>query len=185
MRRNEGFSLLEMILALFLSTGFLLAFFVLLREFQWGCADLALMIERDQNLQLFPLLVPRLLLASGNNRWNQGWEGLSESNGRVSSNSDMDGPEGFPDGALQNSFESIVLQHSGTDLQIKSGSSSFQPALKNISDLSSSGTLPSFSFTVEASTGLPVRKTRRILSDAVRLDLYLWNYRSNLFAEAP
>lgn len=56
---------------------------------------------------------------------------------------DIDGPDGMPDGTLQQSYESISIRSNGIDLQIKANQGSFQPTLKNVSKLEARLEVPS------------------------------------------
>lgn len=183
---DSGFSLLEVVLALTISAVLLTSFLTLFDSFQKWNSDLQLLIERDENLWLSPLLLSRWLGPAGNNRWTQSWEGFSSTSGEVAVNSDIDGPAGFPDAALAGSFEMLVLRHSGSTLQLKSGTATFQPLLKNVSGFSVDGaSLPLITIHL---TAVSDRRLQGVNSDAVEaavLSFYLWNYRSNLFAEAP
>lgn len=186
MPRSEGVTLLETLIALLVSMTLLLAFFSLFQTVQTLEGNLSLLLERDENFWLAPLLLTRWFTAAGNNRWRQTWEGLSIQSGEVQINSDMDGAQGFPDGVLLSSFETVTLRHKASDLQLKSGSSTFQPLLKNISNFQVDGqALPVASVRIAAVTDRPLVAPHQTVSDSTALLVYIWNYRPNLFAESP
>ena len=65
MPTSRGFSCFEMMVASTLSGLVFLGFFVVLGQFQKGCSDLNLILERDSNLWLAPLLLSRWIAPTG------------------------------------------------------------------------------------------------------------------------
>ena len=185
MPRNEGFSLIEVLVALGISSLALIAFLGAIQQFQVVNRDLALLDERDSNLGLAPLLLTKWITGAGNNRWNQGWDGLYVDDDRIDARSDSEGPDGFPDKQLTESYETVSIRQKGNDLQLKSGSGTFQPALKNVSSFGVESEPPFLSLRLRGITDRPLLTSRAPLEAEMQLDLYLWNYRPNLFAEAP
>jgi prepilin-type N-terminal cleavage/methylation domain-containing protein len=184
--KNEGFSLIEMLVALCISSIALAAFFGAIGQFQTVNRDLGLLTERDSNLGLASLLLTKWITAAGNNRWNQEWEGFSTDGAALDARSDTEGPDGFPDEKLTESYETISVRRKGTDLQIKSKTGSFQPALKNLSQFQvEPDDLPLVRLRLAGATDRPTMTSRSAPESRMELDLYLWNYRTNLFSEAP
>lgn len=186
MHRSKGFTLLELMVALLVSVILFVACFSVFGRFQILASNLNLILERDENLWLAPLLFSRWISTAGNNRWTQSWEGLSIGDEEMAVNSDLDGPDGFPDSQLDSRFEAVVLRRNGSTLQLKSGPGSFQPVLKNISQFQvHDQNLPLLTVQISAVTERPLWFFRRHLSESTILKFYLWNYRPNLFAEVP
>ena len=186
MRKNKGFSLVEMMIALLISTILFLAFFSIVSQFQIWSSNLNLLMERDANVWLAPLLLSRWITPAGNNRWNQNWSGVAVQTGRIEINSDIHGPQGFPDSELSASFEALVLQCSKSNLRVKSGSGSFQPLIKNIADFEvDSDNMPLISVRLKAVTDRPLFVLTENLSDSTEFLFFLRNYRLNLFSEDP
>ena len=105
---------------------------------------------------------------------------------RIELNSDIHGPGGFPDSQLSSSFEALVLRSSSFNLQVKSGSGSFQPVMKNIADFQvDSRDLPLISILLSTATDRPLSATQENLFQSTRFLFFLRNYRSNLFLENP
>ena len=186
MLKSKGFTLMELLISLFLSVILFLAFFSLFERFEIWSSNLNLMLERDENLWLSPLLLWRWIAPAGNNRWTNSWIGVAIESDEIRVKSDMEGPGGFPDSQLAHRFETIALRWKNSHLQLKSGNGSFQPVLKNISGLQAQNqNLPLISLRISAATERPPRPLNSPLSRSTVLTIYLWNYRSNLFAEAP
>jgi hypothetical protein len=185
LRNADGYTLLETLWALLLSVALLAAFLGATDNIQrWGM-ELNQLLERDRNATLAPLLLTRWVYAAGNNRWAGNWPGWSLESGHLQVRSDLDGPGGFPDRALNESYEDISLRHSGADLQLKSGDGSFQPVLKNTSAFRPDLSPPLVTLRLQMQTDQPLRSTGAPGTTEFQLDLYLWNYRPNLFPEAP
>ena len=186
MHKSKGFTLVELIISMLLSVTLFLAFFSLFDRFQIWASNLNLMLERDENLWLSPLLLSRWIAPAGNNRWTDSWTGLTIEPEEIGANSDMEGPDGFPDSQLSSRFEKITLRQKDSGLQLKSGNGSFQPVLKNISSLRvDSQNLPLINLQISAATERPLWALNESLSQSAVVTIYLWNYRPNLFAEAP
>ncbi|MEE8348449.1 MAG: hypothetical protein V3R94_02690 [Acidobacteriota bacterium] len=184
MRKNRGFSSLEMMVALMLSTLVFAGFFLFLGQFQKGSSDLGLLLERDSNLWLAPLLLSRWIAPTGNNRWDQPWPGVTVQPDLLELNSDSHGRDGFPDSQLDSSFEALQLRDSKSNLQIKSGHGSFQPVIKNVADLRfDSKRMPVITIRLEAATDRPPASFEGNLSHPVEFLVLLRNYRPNLFEE--
>ena len=185
MPKSDGFSLIEVLVSLGISSVALIAFLGAFDQFQIVNRDLTLLDERNSNLRLAPLLLTKWLTGAGNNRWKQKWHGLSTDGNTIDAQSDSEGPDGFPDKTLTESYETISVRHKGNDLQLKSKSGTFQPALKNVSRFEVKSDLPFLTLRLRGVTDRPLMTSRAPLESELELDLYLWNYRANLFAEAP
>jgi len=181
--RNAGHTLVEAMIASSISIIVLAGFFSTIGVFQTGSSNLSLLLERDANLWLAPLLLSRWIIPAGNNRWNQSWSGVTIDTDRKS---DIDGPGGFPDSKLSSSFEALALRSSNSNLRVQSNRGSFQPVIKNIVefkvDSKESGLL---SIRLKTVTDRPLSMTEEDLSVSTELLFFLRNYRSNLFPENP
>ncbi len=186
LRSSDGYSLLETMIATSLSIIVLAGFFSMTGLFQTGSSNLSLLLERDANLWLAPLLLSRWIIPAGNNRWDQAWSGVTLGSDHVELKSDIDGPRGFPDLKLSSSFEALALRSSNSNLRVQSNGGSFQPLIKNISDFEvdskESGLV---SIHLSAITDRPLSMTRENLPESTELLFFLRNYRSSLFPENP
>ena len=184
MLNNKGHTLIETMIATSVSIIVLGGFLSVTGVFQTWSSNLSLLLERDANLWLAPLLLSRWIIPAGNNRWDQAWSGVILGSGHLELKSDIDGPRGFPDSKLSSSFEALVLRSSNSSLQVQSNRGSFQPLIKNIAefkvDSKESGLL---SIHLSAITDRPLSMTREDLPEFTELLFFLRNYRSNLFPE--
>ena len=175
-----------MIVASSLSALVFLGFFLVVGQFQRGCSDLNLLLERDSNLWLAPLLLSRWIAPTGNNRWDQSWPGVAVQPELLELNSDIHGKGGFPDSELSSSFEALQIRGSKGHLQVKSGQGSFQPVIKNVSGLTfDSRQMPMITIRLEAATDRPPSFHEDNLVETLEFILLLRNYRPSLFREAP
>lgn len=185
MPANKGYTLMEVLVSIIASTTLLLGFLSVVDQFNVWAANLNLLLERDENFWLAPLLLTRWIAPAGNNRWTQTWDGFSTDPVELRVKADIDGSTGFPDAQLTSSFEEISLRHQGLDLQLKSGSGSFQPALKNISLFQIDDRNTALvRVRISSTTERPLLRFRQPISQTSRVVIFLWNYRPNLFAEA-
>ena len=184
--RNAGHSLVETMIASSISIIVLAGFCSIIGVFQSGSSNLSLLLERDANLWLAPLLLSRWIIPAGNNRWDQAWSGVTISTDRLELKSDIDGPGGFPDSKLSSSFEALELRSSNSNLRVQSNRGSFQPLIKNIVDFNvdskENGLL---SIRLSAITDRPLSMTQEAFLESTDLLFFLRNYRSNLFPENP
>ncbi|MCH8016750.1 MAG: hypothetical protein IH917_09020 [Acidobacteria bacterium] len=183
---SKGHTLVETMIASSISIIVLAGFFSTIGVFQTGSSNLSLLLERDANLWLAPLLLSRWIIPAGNNRWNQSWSGVTIDTDRLELKSDIDGPGGFPDSKLSSSFEALALRSSNSNLRVQSNRGSFQPVIKNIVEFKvvskESGLL---SIRLKTVTDRPLSMTEEDLSVSTELLFFLRNYRSNLFPENP
>jgi prepilin-type N-terminal cleavage/methylation domain-containing protein len=182
MRRSKGFTVLELMIAVVLALVLGSALFMSLRQVQLLAGDLEGLMDRDENLKLAPALLAQWVSGAGNRRLVEAWPGISVDGAELACQSDFDGPEGFPDGKLAASYEDIRLEQGSDALRLRSGDGSPQPFLRRISEMSVSrknDDLVSIGLTGSAS----------LLSSDVEhlaianLEIYLWNFRRNLFFE--
>ncbi len=183
---SKGHTLVETMIASSISIIVLAGFFSTIGVFQTGSSNLSLLLERDANLWLAPLLLSRWIIPAGNNRWDQGWSGVTMNTDRIELKSDIDGPGGFPDSKLSSSFEALALRSSNSNLRVQSNRGTFQPLLKNIVDFKvdskENGLL---SIRLSAITDRPLSMTQEDFSESTELLFFLRNYRTNLFPEKP
>ncbi len=179
----SGFSVLELLLALSISVLLVTAFFSLTDRLQRLSSDLHQLLQRDENLLQAPLLLSRLLSAAGNGALQQGFAGIELTENVLSVRSDFTGPElGFPDGALESSFERVAFRQHLNHLQIRSGNGSFQPLLSGITALETELHGPNLlKVRLQARTS-PLLSTGEQAGQRVELDFFLWNQRPNLFS---
>jgi len=180
-RNNVGYTLLEILVVLALSTVLSLAFFSVIGRFQRWEQEMHQILQRDENLRLAPLLLSRYLNSAGNNQWERNWDGVELGLTGFKVQSDIDGRDGFPDLLLESPFENMAIRHRGQEIQLRSGGGSFQPLLRNIrslDDVTLTDSLLTLTITGEAGSETAGRSTEK-----VPLTFFLWNYRSNLFPE--
>lgn len=185
MEKNEGFTLMELLVALALSVVLGLALLTFVRQFQNWNSNLGLLMERDEQFRQAPLLLSRYLAAAGNNRFTQE-DGLEPGRDRIRVRADLDGKDGFPDDKLNDAFEQVTLRQGEGDLQFQSGKGGFQPLLKSV-DMFRPGEWAPPLLGVELGTRT-ARELRAVGGRAPRraeIWLYLWNYRPNLFEAEP
>ncbi len=181
MRRNRGFSLIELLIGLALSVTLGLALLSFVRQFQNWNANLGLLMERDEQLRQAPLLLARYLAGAGNNGWVDR-DGLETGAGSVRAKADLDGEEGFPDSRLGAAFETVTLRQGENDLQFQSGRGGFQPLLKNIEGFQpSQWDPPLLRLKVAARAGRELQSVGGRADQEIEVLVYVWNYRENLF----
>jgi len=181
---NNGYSLLELLVVLAISTVVIGALIYSCNQAQFLAHDIGLLTDRNVNSWIAPLLISQWTAGAGNNRWGHGWDGVVLSSETCYFKSDMDGSTGFPDQEVASSYESIGLRVNNGNLCIQSGSGSFQPFLRCFQ-----------SFEIEKHeedlllvrwTGLTKQALKaggERVSSAGEMRVHLWNYRSNLFRE--
>ncbi len=185
--RASGVTLVETLLSMVI---FLIAFVAaagLVDRFQSLTWNLNLLQEKEANLSAAPLLLARWILPAGNNRFRSGGIGVGGDAGQLDIQSDIDGPLGFPDNTLTQSYESISVRRNGSDMQVRSNQGTFQPVLKNISQLQFGiEELPVIQVTLSGQVDRRtlLMKTPPVI-DQTTVKFYAWNFRKNLFSEAP
>jgi len=183
-QQNSGYSLLELLVALSISTILTSALLLSLSHVQVLAHDMTLQTDRDANFRLVPLLLVQWIAAAGNNRWNADWEGVSIVDGTSYFKSDFDGSGGFPDDQLSSSYENIALCHRGGNLTIQSGGGFFQPVVRRISRFESERQEEDLVLlTWWGETDHPLKTTGDLAVTEAEMKIHLWNYRQNLFLE--
>ena len=180
----QGYSLLELLIVLSISTILVSALMLTFNYVQIVAYDLHLQADRNVNLWITPLLLLQWITGAGNNRWEQNWDGVSQVDEMSLFKSDTDGEDGFPDQELTSSFEDIALRHYEKSLSMRSGSGSFQPVLRSM--LSFEVEIEREDLIVVAWSGVtdnPLKITGEPDTESAMMKLYLWNYRKNLFLE--
>ena len=179
---EKGFSLIETVIAISCSTLLLLALLSTTGSILLRLGDLNRALERDENLELAPLILAPLLSQAGNNMAFSSQPAVELQGEELVVRSDSSGAGGFPDGALDGPFEWLGLKQKGDQLYIRSGQGSYQPMLKHITEagwLLQDDLLLQVHLAARFSTPVPVAPSRRQLE----LDLFLFNRRSGLFPQ--
>lgn len=183
MPANKGFSLLEVLLALLLSSLLVAAFLSLFDQTEAWISNLDQVIQRDQNLWTASALLPHLLLPAGSNGRHSLTPVVVTAGQGLEIKEDIDGPRGFPDSLLKDPFEDIVLAPADGNLRLASGHGSPQPVVRDIQDMEPEYHPPLLEIRLRGATA------RRLIGPTVRpekslrLLVYLWNLRPNLFRE--
>ncbi len=185
MGKNSGTTLLETLVAIAVSGILFASFFTVFGQTQTVIANLNLLLERDQNLSLLPLLLSRWIPSAGNNRWSFERTGWSIEDGRLYLNSDTDGPSGFPDDRLGAPFEALIIKCEKGHLKLRSGRGGFQPMLKNISKWELTSAKGAIQIKISAELDRPYLNWKDDGVERVDLDFFLRNYRPSLFPETP
>lgn len=184
MPRNRGFSLIELLVALALSVLLGLAMLTLMRQFLEWNGNLGLLMDRDERTRQGPLLLSRHVTAAGNNRWSGIWTGMRIAGDELRVASDITGEDGFPDGRLADSFETVALRCRSGQLQIRSGRSGYQPLLKNVREFQAERWAPPLlRLRLVLQTDRRLRGVRSDSLEPLELDFHVWNYRRNWFEE--
>lgn len=185
MQRNSGATLIEALLGLAIGSLLFVAFLGGVAPVQSLTWDLSALHDRDSTLCLAPLLFCKWISGAGNNRPHVSASVRNET-GVLRLESDMDGTDGFPDGDVNDNYESISIRGNGADLQLKSGNGTFQPVFRNVGTFQAVVTNPTL---LRLKMGAEVDKTMiRVPSIGLKhlsFDVYLWNFRPNLFEESP
>jgi len=180
-------SLVETLLSMVIFLIVFVAAVGLVDRFQSLAWNLSLLQEKEANMSALPLLLARWILPAGNNRFQSNCVGVSGNSGRLDIQSDIDGPLGFPDNTLKQSYESISVRRNGSDMQVKSDQGTFQPVLKNVGLLQFRvQELPVIEVSMAGEVDRPILLMRSPpVADQTSVKFYAWSFRKNLFAEAP
>jgi len=176
-----GFSLVESLLATAVSVLLFGLFLGALDQAQATVTNLTRLMERDRNLILAPVLLSGWILGAGNREWRRDGEGILIQSGILRIESDIEGNDGFPDGRVDGSFESLSIRCRDGHLQLKSGGGSFQSVLKQIRqwEIQMQGRSLNLRVTGAVSPGLMHWKMNGETTETIRYSLR--NYRPNLF----
>ncbi len=185
MPKNRGATLIEALIALAIGSFLFVTFLAAVAPVQSLAWDLSALHDRDAALCLAPPLLCKWVSGAGNNRADRPTCVRTQA-GVLHLESDTDGSNGFPDGDVKDTYESVSIRENGSDLQLKIGAGSFQPVFRNISSFQADLTDPRL---LRLRLGAEVDKTLiRVPSTgpkSMTFDVYLWNFRPNLFEEAP
>lgn len=174
--------MLELMIAVVLALILGSALFMSLRQVQMLAGDLEGLMDRDENLKLAPALLAQWVSGAGNRRVVEAWRGISVDATALTAQSDFDGPEGFPDGELESSYEDISLDQGSDALRLRSGDGSPQPFLRRISQMAVSRENDDLVLIrLTGSASLLSSEVEHL--DLTNLEIYLWNFRRNLFFE--
>lgn len=185
MRKSKGSTLIEALLALAIGSLILAGFVAAIAPVQTLGWNLSAWHDRDSTLCLAPPLLCKWTAGAGNHRALQSSSCLEEA-GMLHVRTDSDGLDGFPDGDLDESYESITIRQSGADLQLRSGDGSFQPVFRNISTFEIDATDSQLlRVKLGAQTDKKLVRMPQMEPRTVLLKVYLWNRRPNLFEEKP
>lgn len=186
MHREAGVTLLELLVALAVSSLILLAALALVDHSTRWTSGFGQLVERDQNQWLAPLLLSSWMGPAANNRGREREASLSVGGDSVAVKSDVDGEGGFPDGHLSSPFEDISLRHSRDDLQLRSGEGTFQPILSHVCGFETRREPPDLlrvRLCFQTGEGFSLSGGGSV--EETRLSFYLWNFRPGTHAEAP
>ncbi len=136
MRAEKGFTLIEVVVAITCSTLLFLALFSTCESLLSWMGRFNSALERDENLDLAPLILAPLLTQAGNNYGAFPQAPIELREGELVVRSDISGTQGFPDGDLDDPFELCSIRQSTKQLQIKSGRGSYQPLLNHVAGVS-------------------------------------------------
>jgi len=181
-QETSGFTIIETMIALSLAGIVGSALLLMVVNLQKDVREMSLACERNENLRIVPLILSQTLQAAGCGVSYQrlGLELLGE---QISVRSDIDGPKGFPDRTLNQSYENLELRLNGSTLQLQSGEGSFQPLVLYVKKLT-------FDYRNQTDLKLEIEGEKRSIfnneaSNRYKLRFFLWNYRRNLFEKGP
>ena len=184
-REPKGFSLVEMMLALALGSIVLGALLTGLHQTQIWAGNLSRLALRDSNLHLAQLLLSRLISSAGSNLRPSGAPGVEIQADQLMLRADLTGTaEGFPDGSLDDPFESLTVRQRDGRLQLRSGNGTFQSLLEPLESFEAQWQTPRLlRLRLVAPTDGELAAIRQSLSESLELWHSLPNLRPNLFAE--
>jgi hypothetical protein len=176
--------LLELLIVLAISTLLISNLMLAMNYLQLLSHDISLRCDRDRNLWIAPLLLVQWVAGAGNQHWNQKWNGVEIAGSVAHFRSDMEGPSGFPDSQLSDSYEDIALDQRGDSLAMKSGLGFFQPVLQRILSFETERLRDDLILLKwSGRTDHPLKTSGTVEAQSVVMKVHLWNYRENLFEE--
>ena len=176
----RGFCSLELLLALGLSVLLVAALLTLTVDFLTFEQAFSVLVRRGEGLQTVASLLNRYAAGAGN-RQDRGL-GLQVAADSLRVLSDQDGPDGFPDGVLAAPFESIRVRVSQGALQVRSGRGGYQTIVLGIEGLQVAHPEPRMlRINVSTVTELVPRLVHAVGGAELEFDIFLWNYRPQLF----
>ena len=181
---NSGFSLVELLVVLAISTFLVGTLIYSCNQAQIVTHDISLLADRNVNSWIAPPLIAQWTAGAGNNRWEQEWDGVTLASETSYFKSDMDGNGGFPDEELASSYESIGLRVNKGNLCIQSGQGSFQPILRSFQSLNAEWKEEDLLIVKWiSSTKWALKAGGESVPSSAEMCVHLWNYRPNLFME--
>lgn len=136
MLAEKGFTLIEVLVAISCSTILFLALFSTCASVLAWMGRLNSALERDENLDLVPLILAPLLTHAGNNNRAFPQPPVQLRDSELVVRSDTSGADRFPNGSLDDPFELLSIRPGADQLQMKSGQGSYQPLLNHIAQVS-------------------------------------------------
>ncbi len=136
MRAEKGFTLIEVLVATTCSTILFLALFSTCASMLSWMERLNSALERDENLDLVPLILALLLTHAGNNHEAFPQPPVELRDSELVVRSDISGADHFPDGGLDDPFELLFIRQGTDQLRMKSGQGSYQPLLNHLAEVS-------------------------------------------------
>lgn len=185
MPKNKGATLIEALIALAIGSFLFVTFLAAVAPVQSLTWDLSALHDRDAALCLAPPLLCKWISGAGNQRTDRAACVRAEE-GTLHLTSDTDGPSGFPDGDIDDSYESVSIRQNGSDLQLKVGAGSFQPVFRNISTFAIDTDDPRLlRLRLDGEIDKALIRVPSVGPKQMSFDVYLWNFRPSLFEEAP
>ena len=132
MPAEKGFTLIEILVAITCSTILFLALFSSFTSVLSWMGRLNNALERDENVDMVPLILAPLLPHAGNNRQAFPRPPVERHDGELIVRSDTSGAGAFPDGRLDGPFELLSFRQGTDQLQMKSGQGSYQPLVNHV-----------------------------------------------------
>ena len=114
-----GFSLVELMICLVVSTVILGALFSVCIKVQEMSTGISSCVEKRSNLHLAPILLSQWIKGAGMNIFESPENYLKISKGELGVRSDNKGDQGLPDGDTDDSFENISFRVYNKELKIK------------------------------------------------------------------
>ena len=175
--KRSGFTLLELLIVMSVSVIVGTALITVVVNTQKNARELALACERNQNFRLLPLVFSQTVSSAGSG-FVSAEQGVEANHEWLKIKADLDGPKGFPDGSLDQSYEDLQFRINNHSLQIKSGKGNYQPIVLYVETFLTKhhGKTLTIEITGEKRSFLNTDPTNQ-----VSLDFYLWNYRPCLF----
>ena len=132
MLAEKGFTLIEILVAITCSTILFLALFSSVTSMLTWMGRLNNALERDENVDLVPLILAPLLTHAGSNRQAFPQPPVEVQDSELIVRSDTSGTDFFPDGSLDDPFELLAFRQGADQLQMKSGQGSYQPLVNDV-----------------------------------------------------
>ena len=177
---KQGFSLVELMISLVVSTVILGALFTVCIKVQEMSTGISSCVEKRSNLHLAPILLSQWIKGAGMNIFESPENYLKISKGELGLRSDNKGNQGLPDGDTDDSFENISFRAYNKELKIKCLNGGYQPFLKGITGLEAA---------LEERSLVTLNLSRQYdfldsgLPGSMETKLQLWNLKPNLFPE--